>query len=92
MFPRILIYSRETFSPKSAKFDTFFPIFFQILPLNLQIFAIFPPKYANLDNFFPTKCNFEKFSTSESQKYGESFSQFFGDWGNNNFFWHNIHL
>ena len=27
--------------------------------------------------FFQKKCNFEKFSTSESEKYGETFSQFF---------------
>ena len=62
---------------KSAKFDNFYPIFFQFLPLNMQIFAIFPQKNANLDNFFQKKCKFEKFSTSESEKYGETFSQFF---------------
>ena len=56
---------------KSANFDTFYPIFFQFLPLNLQFFPLLILK------IFPKKCNFEKFSTSESEKYGESFSQFF---------------
>ena len=37
----------------------------------------YTPKNANFYNFFPKKCNFKKFSTSESEKYGESFSQFF---------------
>ena len=61
--------------------------FFQFLPLNLQIFAIYTQKsasfdecyqkYANFDNFFPQKCNFGQFSTSENEKYGEIFSHFF---------------
>ena len=33
----------------------------------------FSPKNANFDNFFLKKCNFEKFSTSESEKYGKIF-------------------
>ena len=40
---------------------------------------------------FPKKCHFEKFSTSESEKYGEIFSQFFAGQGKNDF-WQNIHL
>ena len=57
------------------------------IPLNLQIFEIytpksanfdnFPPKNANFDNFFPKKYNFGQFSTSESEKYGGTFSQDF---------------
>jgi len=35
------------------------------------------PKNANLQNFFTKNSNFEKFSTSESEKNGEIFSQFF---------------
>jgi len=33
--------------------------------------------YPNVDNFFPKKCNFGQFSTSEGEKMGEIFSQFF---------------
>ena len=49
------------------------------------MFAIYPPNNANLDNFFPKKCNIEKFSTSESENYGEVFHNFFADQGRNNF-------
>ena len=40
--------------------------------------------------FFPKKCNFEKFSTSESEKYGEIFSQFFCRQGKKSFFFGRI--
>ena len=58
----------ETFSPKSANIDTFYPIF-----------PIFTPKFANFCNF-PTKMLILKIfsqksaiSKNESEKYGESF-------------------
>ena len=41
---------------------------------------------------FPKKCNFWQFSTSESENYGEIFSQVFRWPGKNRFFWQNIHL
>ena len=77
--------------PKKCNFWYFLPYFLQFLPLNLQIFAIFPKKMLILTIFSQKKCNFEKFSTSESEIYGESFSL------NKNslrtkFFWRNIHL
>ena len=65
-----------TFSPKSANFDTVYPIFLIFTP-KFANFAIFPPKNANLDNFFPKKCNFGQFLTSKSEKYGEIFHNFF---------------
>ena len=46
---------------------------FWFLPLNLHFFCNFPPKMLILTIFFPKKCTFEKFSTSESEKYGEIF-------------------
>ena len=38
------------------------------------------------------KCNFGQFSTSESEKYGEIFHNFFVGQGKNRFFWQNINL
>jgi len=73
--------SGSNFNPKSANFDTLY-----------LFFPIFTPKFANanLDNFYPKKCNFGKFSTSES---GEIFSQFFRLPGKKIFFfWQNINL
>ena len=63
-----------------------FTLFFQFLPLNLQFFCNFSPKIAHFYNFFPKECNFKKFSTSVSKKYGESFSQFFHNCGKSQFF------
>ena len=82
----------ETLTPKNANYDSFYPIFFSIFTPKFANFCNFSPKNANLDNFSPKKCNFEKFSTSESEKYRESFSQFFSQLGKNYFFWQNIHL
>ena len=44
----------ETLTPKRANFDTFYLKkcnFFQFLPLDLQIFAIYSPKSENMRNF-----------------------------------------
>ena len=72
--------------PQNVQILILFTLFFQFLPLNLQIFCNFSPKIAHFYNFFPKECNFEKFSTSVSKKYGESFSQFFHNCGKSQFF------
>ena len=66
----------------SSKILILFTLFFQFLTQHLQIFAIFSPKNANFDNFFQKRA----ISTSESEKYEESFSQFFGRLGKKSIF------
>ena len=46
------------FNPKKGKFWYILPYKIQFLPLNLQIFAIFPQENANLDNLFLKKVPF----------------------------------
>ena len=65
----------ETIYPKSANFDTFYPIFSIFTPK----FAIFPQKNANFDNFFPKKCNF----ILKVKNMGKFFHSFFAGWGKN---------
>ena len=70
----------SNFNPKKCKFWYFLPYFFnfylqicqfwQFIAKKVQILTIFPKK-VNLDIFSQKKCNFEKFSTTESAKCGK---------------------
>ena len=54
--------------------------FFQFLPLNLHIFAIYPLNKANLDNFSQKSAILEKFPLLKVQIWG-NFSTFFSSAG-----------